>query len=152
MSSLAPLPPATPPAQKPTRIIKPRPPTRPRPYLPPRPDSAKLGRGPTPPLAPEGSVAEPTSDGCPRPAEPPCSDHQQLHDLHNSGNVRKIVVRFDHAGPEKGDASKPIRPGLTCAQGPVPVVENGGEELVQEKEEPGQLGKRAGLQGTSKAN
>lgn len=143
ISSMEPLPPATPPAQKPTRIIKPRPPTRPRPYLPPRPDSARLNRGPTPPLPPEGPAAETQGDGCPRATDPPCSSQQELHHLQNSGTVRKIVVRFDHAkGPEKGEADKPIWPPPSCSQPPSPVVENGAEKVVEEeKEAPGQAGK-----------
>ncbi|KAJ6652354.1 hypothetical protein lerEdw1_011584 [Lerista edwardsae] len=135
ISSMDPLPPATPPAQKPTRIIKPRPPTRPRPYLPPRPDSARLNRGPTPPLLLEGPAAETKSDGCPRLADPTCSSQQELHNLQNSGTVRKIVVRFDHAGPEKGEADKSIRASPNCSQPPSPVVENGEEKMVEEKEE-----------------
>ncbi|XP_060110716.1 rho guanine nucleotide exchange factor 15 [Heteronotia binoei] len=136
MSSMDPLPPATPPSQKPTRIIKPRPPTRPRPYLPPRPDSSKLLRGPTPPLPPEGSVA---NDGCRKVVEPPCSTERQLHILQNSGAVRKIVVRFDHVDPEKDEADKPTRPTLNGSQIPVPVAENGEREMGEEKEVQGQL-------------
>ncbi|XP_015275913.1 PREDICTED: rho guanine nucleotide exchange factor 15 [Gekko japonicus] len=139
MSSMDPLPPATPPSQKPVRIIKPRPPTRPRPYLPPRPDSSKLLRGPTPPLPPEGSVAEPANDGCRKVTEPPCSTERQLHILQNSGAVRKIVVRFDHVGPEKDEADKPTRPAVNGSQIPVPVAENGEGDSVEEKEAPGQL-------------
>ncbi|CAI5791221.1 rho guanine nucleotide exchange factor 15 [Podarcis lilfordi] len=134
MSSMDPLPPATPPTQKPTRIIKPRPPTRPRPYLPPRPDSARLSRGPTPPLPPEGSSTEAANDGSSRSADPPCnSQQQQLHKLQNSGAVRKIVVRFSHT--EKEEAGKPSQPAVNCSQ--VPVAENGEEKILEGKE--GQL-------------
>ncbi|XP_077171915.1 rho guanine nucleotide exchange factor 15 isoform X2 [Paroedura picta] len=140
MSSMDPLPPATPPSQKPTRIIKPRPPTRPRPYLPPRPDSNKLLRAPTPSLPLEGPGAEPANDGSSKIAEPPCSTERQLHILQNSGAVRKIVVRFDQAGPEKDEADKPARQTLNGSQSPVPVVsENGEGEMLEEKEALGQL-------------
>ncbi|XP_061445694.1 rho guanine nucleotide exchange factor 15 [Rhineura floridana] len=134
MSAMDPLPPATPPTQKPTRIIKPRPPTRPRPYLPPRPDSARLSRGLTPPLPLEGSMAETVSDGCSRVTEPPCSHQWQLHKLQNSGAVRKIVVRFDHAGLEKEEGGKPVQPALNCIPAPVTVTENGEEKMAEEKE------------------
>uniref|UniRef100_A0ACB8EWY5 Uncharacterized protein n=1 Tax=Sphaerodactylus townsendi TaxID=933632 RepID=A0ACB8EWY5_9SAUR len=144
MSSMDPLPPATPPSQKPTRIIKPRPPTRPRPYLPPRPDSSKLSRGPTPPLPPEGSTAELTNDGYRRVVEPPCSTERQLHILQNSGAVRKIVVRFDHTGPQKDEADKPARPILNGSRAPVSVAENGEGETAEEKEAHGQLDPRDG--------
>ncbi|XP_066483071.1 rho guanine nucleotide exchange factor 15 [Tiliqua scincoides] len=139
MSSMDPLPPATPPAQKPTRIIKPRPPTRPRPHLPPRPDSARLSRGPTPPLLLEEYVAETKSDGCPWVTEPPCSNQQELHNLQNSGTVRKIVVRFDHAGSEKGEADKLTRPSPNCSQPPSPVVENGENMAEEERVAQGRL-------------
>ncbi|KAH0626252.1 hypothetical protein JD844_001135 [Phrynosoma platyrhinos] len=134
MSSLDPLPPATPPAQKPTRIIKPRPPTRPRPYLPPRPDSARLSRGPTPTLPSEISTAETLSKGCSRVTEPPYNQERHLHKLQNSGAVRKIVVRFDHAAPEKGEIGKPNQSTPNCNEAPVPVTENGRETTIEEKE------------------
>ncbi|XP_044277311.1 rho guanine nucleotide exchange factor 15, partial [Varanus komodoensis] len=132
--SMDPLPPATPPTQKPTRIIKPRPPTRPRPYLPPRPDSARLSCDLSPSLSSEGSVAETASNGCPRITEPSRSPQRQLRKLQNSGAVRKIVVRFDHVGSEKGEARKPARPSSNGSQAPGPVVENGAEKMVEETE------------------
>ncbi|XP_062993163.1 rho guanine nucleotide exchange factor 15 [Elgaria multicarinata webbii] len=139
VSSMDPLPPATPPTQKPTRIIKPRPPTRPRPYLPPRPDSARLGRGPTPPLPPEGSAGETPDDGCSKITDLPYSHQRQLHKLQNSGAVRKIVVHFDHVGLEKGEVGKPIQPRPNCSQAPAPV-ENGEEKMAEEKAVQSQLG------------
>ncbi|XP_042328956.1 rho guanine nucleotide exchange factor 15 [Sceloporus undulatus] len=138
MSSMDPLPPATPPAQKPTRIIKPRPPTRPRPYLPPRPDSARLSRGPTPTLPPEISTAETSSEGCSRVAEPPYNQERHLHKLQNSGAVRKIVVRFDQAAPEKGEPGKLNQSTPNCSEAPISVNENGAETTTEEKEGQGQ--------------
>ncbi|KAL7977649.1 hypothetical protein Chor_009628 [Crotalus horridus] len=124
MSSLDPLPPATPPSQKPTRIIKPRPPTRPRPYLPPRPDSTKLLRVPTPPLPLE-------KDECSQVTEVPGGPPQPLDKLQKSGAVRKIVVHFDRAGPpEKEEAEKMVRsPPSSCQQD-----ENQEEKAIKEKE------------------
>ncbi|XP_034297736.1 rho guanine nucleotide exchange factor 15 [Pantherophis guttatus] len=129
MSSLDPLPPATPPTQKPTRIIKPRPPTRPRPYVPPRPDSAKLLRVPTPPLPLEKDGRSPATEHPGGPAQP-------LHKLQKSGAVRKIVVHFDQTGPpEKEDAEKIIRsPPSGCQQ-----HENKEEKAIGEKESTDQL-------------
>nr|XP_060636075.1 rho guanine nucleotide exchange factor 15 [Anolis sagrei ordinatus] len=138
MSSLDPLPPATPPAQKPTRIIKPRPPTRPRPYLPPRPDSAKLSRAPTPALPPEVSTAETPSKGSSKVTEPIYSHQRHLHKLQNSGAVRKIVVRFDHPIPEKEEAGKAIQIAPNCSEASLPIAENGSGTIVEEKEELGQ--------------
>ncbi|KAJ1080290.1 hypothetical protein NDU88_000509 [Pleurodeles waltl] len=65
MSSASALPPPTPPVQKPTRIIKARPPMRPRPYLPPRPTSEKLHPGNhvgTAPPDPDTTAPEPVPD------------------------------------------------------------------------------------------
>ncbi|ETE69602.1 Rho guanine nucleotide exchange factor 15, partial [Ophiophagus hannah] len=130
MSSLDPLPPATPPSQKPTRIIKPRPPTRPRPYLPPRPDSAKLLRVPTPPLPLE-------KDGCSLATEHSGGPPQPLHKLQKSGAVRKIVVHFDQTGPlEKEEAEKITRSLPSSCQ----KDEKKEEKAIGEKEIPDQLG------------
>lgn len=133
MSSLDPLPPATPPSQKPTRIIKPRPPTRPRPYLPPRPDSTKLLRVPTPPLPLEKDERSQVTEV---PGGPP----QPLHKLQKSGAVRKIVVHFDRAGPpEKEEAEKMVRsPPSSCQQD-----KNQEEKAIKEKEVQDGLGKWA---------
>uniref|UniRef100_A0ABM5EIW2 Rho guanine nucleotide exchange factor 15 n=1 Tax=Pogona vitticeps TaxID=103695 RepID=A0ABM5EIW2_9SAUR len=135
MSSMDPLPPATPPAQKPARIIKPRPPTRPRPYLPPRPDSARLSRCPTPALPPEDAETRPVSDGYSKVTKPPSRHQQQLRKLQDSGAVRKIVVRFDHTAPETGEICKTVPPALNCSQAPTSVTENGEEKTVVEEEE-----------------
>ncbi|XP_026576373.1 rho guanine nucleotide exchange factor 15 isoform X2 [Pseudonaja textilis] len=129
MSSLDPLPPATPPSQKPTRIIKPRPPTRPRPYLPPRPDSAKLLRVLTPPLPLE-------KDGCSLATEHSGVPPQPLHKLQKSGAVRKIVVHFDQTGPpEKEEAEKVIRSLPSSCQ----KDENKEEKAIGGKEIPDRL-------------
>ncbi|KAM6450084.1 rho guanine nucleotide exchange factor 15 isoform 1-T3 [Liasis olivaceus] len=128
MSSLDPLPPATPPSQKPTRIIKPRPPTRPRPFLPPKPDSAKLLQGPTPPLPLE-------REGCSPVTELPCGPPQPLLKLQKSGAVRKIVVHFDQVCPEKEEAEKIVQlPPSSCHQD-----ESKEEKAIEGKEVQDQL-------------
>ncbi|XP_069502301.1 rho guanine nucleotide exchange factor 15 isoform X3 [Ambystoma mexicanum] len=122
MSSVSPLPPPTPPAQKPMRIVKARPPMRPRPYLPPRPTSDKLNpsnhaapldssvrviesaqelesessKGSVSPAAilPEPATTPDTAN-TPEPAILPEPVKEHLN-LKHSGNVKKIVGQFDH--------------------------------------------------------
>ncbi|XP_070584146.1 rho guanine nucleotide exchange factor 15 isoform X2 [Erythrolamprus reginae] len=129
MSSLDPLPPATPPSQKPTRIIKPRPPTRPRPYLPPRPDTTKLIQAPTPSLPLEKDRRSPATEHLGDP-------HQSLHKLRKSGAVRKIVVHFDQTRlSQKEEAEKVVQlPPSSCQQD-----ENKEEKAIGEKESQDQL-------------
>ncbi|XP_067390592.1 rho guanine nucleotide exchange factor 15-like isoform X1 [Emydura macquarii macquarii] len=91
MSSMEPLPPAVPPAQKPTRIIKPWPPGRPRPSLLPWPaPGAPSQESPATP-APSPDPAQPLSPPLP-------------------GNVRRIVGRFNPRAPSPPSENGAQRP------------------------------------------
>ncbi|CAM4708579.1 unnamed protein product [Lepidochelys olivacea] len=91
MSSMDPLPPALPPTQKPTRIIKPRPPSRSRPCL-----------------APQQDLGLPSPEAAPLPA--PCLDAPPGR-AQRPGNVRKIVGRFEHRAGGGRAPSPPLENG-----------------------------------------